>query len=85
MNSKQQEVEYQASGSTVTTHYSGGGGIPLTNVFARMAVAIHLHDFNLLISNLITPKFAAHLHTQLRASKCSGRSPSLRSIRTHTP
>ena len=56
VNSKQREVEYQAQGATVTTHYSGSGGIPLSNIFTRLAVAIHLHDFNLLISNLITSK-----------------------------
>ena len=55
-DTKQNEVEYQGSLGTVTTHYSGSGGIQLSNIATRLALAVHLHDFNLLISNLITTK-----------------------------
>ena len=56
VHTKQNEVEYQGSLGTVTTHYLGSGGIQLSNIATRLALAVHLHDFNLLISNLITTK-----------------------------
>jgi hypothetical protein len=56
VNSLQNEVEYQGTNGTVTKHYQGSGGIQLNNIVTRVALAAHLHDFNLLISNLITSK-----------------------------
>ena len=53
----QVEVDYPTQSSqaaNVTSHYSGDGGIPISSFAARLAYAIHLHDFNLLVSNLIT-------------------------------
>ena len=56
-DTRQQEVEYQtASGGLVEGSYSGSGGIPIGSFASRLAFAIHLHDFNLLISNEITSK-----------------------------
>jgi uncharacterized membrane protein (UPF0182 family) len=56
VHTKQPEVEYQGSTGIQTTSYKGTGGIQLNNIVTRVALAVHLHDFNLLISNLITTK-----------------------------
>ena len=55
-NTKQPELDYQtASGTSVDNHYKGTGGVKINGFFRRAAFAIRLADFNLLISNLITP------------------------------
>ena len=55
--SKQAEVDYQSpqSGTSVERHYAGGGGVKLDSPLKRAAYALRLNDFNLMISNLITP------------------------------
>jgi hypothetical protein len=60
-NSKQAELDYQVNsganaGQPVETHYSSTGGIAVGGIFSRMAIALRLGDFNVLISNQITPK-----------------------------
>ena len=40
----------------VETHYDSTGGVPVGNIFSRMALALRLGDFNFLISNQITSK-----------------------------
>jgi hypothetical protein len=56
-NSKQAELNYQAAdGTNVETHYSGPGGVAMGGLLRRLAFALRLGDFNLLISNLITPQ-----------------------------
>jgi hypothetical protein len=55
VDTKQAEVQYQAAnGSNVEGHCQGCGGIPIGGIFNRLALAIHLRDLNLLISNLVT-------------------------------
>ena len=56
-NSKQAELDYQTpQGVDVQNHYAGTGGVQLSGALRRAAFALRLGDFNLLISNLITPK-----------------------------
>jgi len=55
-NTKQAEVDYQANGTNIESHYSGTGGVQLSSVFTRAAFALRLGDFNLLISSQITSK-----------------------------
>jgi len=56
-NTRQPELDYQTStGSDVATHYHGSGGVQLNSFLARAAFAVRLSTFNLLISDLITPK-----------------------------
>lgn len=52
----QPEVNYQGNGSNETTEGQGTGGVPVGSLLTRAAYAIHLRDFNLLVSNLITAK-----------------------------
>jgi uncharacterized membrane protein (UPF0182 family) len=54
-NTKQAEIDYQlSSGTNAETHYSGDGGVQLSNFFDRFLFAIRFSDINLLISNQIT-------------------------------
>ncbi|MGA7834108.1 MAG: UPF0182 family protein, partial [Acidimicrobiales bacterium] len=60
-DTKQPELNYQANtganaGLPVESHYSSTGGVPVGNVFSRMALALRLGDFNFLISSQITSK-----------------------------
>ncbi|MFY9783958.1 MAG: UPF0182 family protein, partial [Acidimicrobiales bacterium] len=60
-DTKQPELDYQVNsganaGQNVETHYASTGGVPVGNVFSRMALALRLGNFNFLISNQITSK-----------------------------
>jgi hypothetical protein len=54
-NTKQLEINYQLSnGTNIETHYSGSGGVQLSNFFDQALFAIRFSDLNLIISNQIT-------------------------------
>jgi uncharacterized membrane protein (UPF0182 family) len=56
VDSAQAEFNYQsASSPPVTTHYSGSGGIRVNSLWEKAAFALRFHDFNLLVSRLVTP------------------------------
>jgi uncharacterized membrane protein (UPF0182 family) len=51
----QSEVDYSdTNGNTVSSHYSGTGGVPIGSFWTKAAFALKFHDLNLLISNLVT-------------------------------
>lgn len=57
VDTRQPELDYQdASGSNVESSYEGGGGVRLSSFWTRLAFAIRFRDFNLLVSNLVTPR-----------------------------
>ncbi len=54
-NTKQPEMNFQlTNGTNDETHYSGDGGVQLSNFFTQAMFAIRFSDFNLIISNQIT-------------------------------
>jgi uncharacterized membrane protein (UPF0182 family) len=54
-NTKQPEMNYQlTNGTNDETHYTGDGGVQLSNFFIQAMFAVRFSDFNLLISNQIT-------------------------------
>ncbi|MGO8872441.1 MAG: UPF0182 family protein [Acidimicrobiales bacterium] len=54
-NTEQPEIDFQLpNGNNVETHYSGDGGVQLSNFFDRAMFAVRFSDFNLIISNQIT-------------------------------
>lgn len=57
VDSGQSEIDYtDANGSGVSTSkYQGSGGVPIGSFWTRAAFALRFHDFNLLISKLVTP------------------------------
>jgi len=55
VDSRQAEYDYQTAAGTANTHYSGGGGIRIGGFWQKAAFALRFHDFNLLVSKLVTP------------------------------
>jgi uncharacterized membrane protein (UPF0182 family) len=57
VHSAQGEYDYQsATGSVVYNSYPAGpGGIRIGSIWQKMAFALRFHDFNLLVSKLVTP------------------------------
>ncbi|MHB8457187.1 MAG: UPF0182 family protein, partial [Acidimicrobiales bacterium] len=58
VHTKQPELDFLSRNGSrpVTNHYGGTGGVQLTGFWQRAAFAMRFHDFNLLVSKLITPK-----------------------------
>lgn len=64
----QPEVNFlSASGEANVGHYQGSGGVPLSSWLTRAAYALRLKDFNLLVSNDITPRSRLLYVTDIRA------------------
>lgn len=64
-NTKQPEIDYQLNnGSNQESHYSGDGGIPMTE-FNKLAFALRFGDYNLAVSSLITPKSRLMFETDI--------------------
>ena len=57
VDSKLREVDYQDPGTAATrsSRYRGSGGVPIGSFWSRLAFAVQLKDFNLLVSKLVTP------------------------------
>jgi uncharacterized protein len=57
-NSAQPELDYEdpTTGSEISTHYDGSGGVAIGGFFRRAAFAISFGDYNILISGQITPQ-----------------------------
>jgi hypothetical protein len=56
VDSDQKEFDYQSASGPVTNKYTGAGGIEVGSIWQRAAFAIRFHDFNLLVSKLVTPQ-----------------------------
>ncbi|HXY43350.1 MAG TPA: UPF0182 family protein [Acidimicrobiales bacterium] len=52
VDTRQPEYNPQSSSPTL---YKGGGGIRIGSVWQKLAFALRFHDFNLLVSRLVTP------------------------------
>jgi uncharacterized membrane protein (UPF0182 family) len=65
------QPEFQPSGSDATeagsTTFSGGGGIQLSNIVRRAAVAMRVNDINPLISSQVTSKSRVLLERDVRS------------------
>ena len=61
VNSKQREIDFQEQqgGTTRFSRYDGTGGVRLSSIVRRAAFALRFADFNMLISDLITPRSKA--------------------------
>lgn len=56
VDTRQPELNYEAKSNPKadTGHYTGEGGVQLTGFWQRAAFAMRFHDYNLLISHLVT-------------------------------
>ena len=68
VQTRQPEVDYQASSGNQSSQGSGSGGVPIGSLLSRAAFAIHFHDFNLLVSNLLTARSRIIPITGVRAA-----------------
>lgn len=60
VNSKQREIDFQQQdGTTRFSSYEGTGGVRLNSILRKAAFALRFADFNLLISDLVTPQSKA--------------------------
>jgi len=55
VDSGQAEFNYAVGSSVVNNRYTGSGGIRLGGFWQKAAFALRFHDFNLLVSRLVTP------------------------------
>lgn len=70
-DTNQPEIDYQITsgpnqGANVQTRYRGTGGVQLSSFGRRLAFALRFGDFNLLISNLITPQSRVLFETNIQ-------------------
>ncbi|MCU1492505.1 MAG: hypothetical protein JWO62_269 [Acidimicrobiaceae bacterium] len=68
VDTAQPEVDYQKASANQTSNGKGSGGVPVGSLLTRAAYAIHLRDFNLLVSNLITSRSRIIPVTNVRAA-----------------
>jgi uncharacterized protein len=68
VDTKQKELNYPspAGGGSVSTAYSGNGGIPIGSFFQKLVFAYRYRDFNLLISNLIDSESKILINRDIR-------------------
>jgi len=55
VDSAQAEFNYQSASGPVTARYTGSGGIRVGSIWQKAAFALRFHDFNLMVSKLVTP------------------------------
>jgi uncharacterized membrane protein (UPF0182 family) len=54
-DSKQPELDYENSaGNEVSTHYQGSGGVPVGNIFRRLAFSLSFSNLDILLSGQVT-------------------------------
>jgi uncharacterized membrane protein (UPF0182 family) len=66
VNSGLEEFDFPEGTQNAYSHYSGGGGIELSNIVRRLAFALRFGESNLLLSDYIDPETRALLHRQIR-------------------
>lgn len=66
VNSRQEEFDYPLGTENAYTRYAGQGGVLLDSYFKRLAFAIRLGDFNILLSNDIDDATQVLLHRQIQ-------------------
>lgn len=66
VGSQQSEFDYPRGNDNAVTSYEGDGGVTLDSFFKRLAFAIRLGDFNVLLSNDIDGETRVLLHRQIQ-------------------
>jgi uncharacterized membrane protein (UPF0182 family) len=67
VRSKQEEIDFETeTGEVERSRYDGVGGIPLGNIFRRLAFAVREFDSNLMISNLVQSDSRIMLYRNVR-------------------
>lgn len=66
VGSDRDEFSYPSGNENVYSSYTGSGGIPLDNMFKRIAFAIRLADSNVLLSDEINTQTRVQIHRQIQ-------------------
>ncbi|MEM8831610.1 MAG: UPF0182 family protein, partial [Cyanobacteria bacterium P01_G01_bin.19] len=65
-NTTTPEFDYPQGNQNAFTKYDGAGGVPISNLFRKLAYAYDLGSFKILISNYFTPESRLHYYRQIR-------------------
>ena len=65
-NTTTPEFDYPQGNQNAFTKYDGAGGVPIPNLFRKLAYAYDLGSFKILISNYFTPESRLHYYRQIR-------------------
>lgn len=65
-DSKQEEIDYPTEQGVQRSRYGGEGGIPISNIFKKLAFAIREGDPNLVLSSLITGNSRMMIYRNVR-------------------
>ncbi len=60
-----EEFDYPSGNQNVYTHYQGKGGVALGGFIQKLLFAIHFGDYNLMLSEYITPETRVMYHRQI--------------------
>jgi uncharacterized membrane protein (UPF0182 family) len=60
------EFDYPLGDENAAVRYQGTGGVPLSNLWRRLAYTLDLGSFKILISNYFTPESRIHYHRQIQ-------------------
>jgi uncharacterized protein len=66
VDSKQEEIDYATDEGVQRSRYAGEGGIPISNIFKKLAFAIREGDPNLVLSSLITGESRMMIYRNVR-------------------
>jgi hypothetical protein len=66
VDSKQAEFNYQSATGPLYSRYTGSGGIRIGSIWEKAAFALRFHDFNLLVSNLVTSQSRVMFNQDVR-------------------
>lgn len=66
VDSKQEEIDFPTDTGVERSRYGGEGGIPVTNIFRKLAFAIREGDPNLVLSSLITSDSRMMIYRNVR-------------------
>jgi uncharacterized membrane protein (UPF0182 family) len=65
VRSSQKEFSYPSGNDSVFTRYDGTGGFPIASPLMRLAAAVRDADFNLILTNLVTPDSRMMIHRKV--------------------
>jgi uncharacterized membrane protein (UPF0182 family) len=61
----QPEFDYPSGADNMKTRYDGKGGFPVSSFLMRVAAAVHEGDFNILLTDYLTPESRMMIHRRI--------------------
>lgn len=66
VHTAQEEFNYPSGADNVKSKYEGKGGFPISSFPIRLAASLHEGDFNILLTNYLTPESRMMIHRKLQ-------------------